>query len=354
MSHARARRTMPGVGRPSWVIAVAALALGVAAAPAARAAGEVPEKQRVAVVKLAFDGGVPEAARELFAQRLVEGLAAARFEVLAGARVRERLAAAGLGADSCSGGSCTTKAARALDVAFLVFASVTEHEKTYDVTLELVNGRSGVTIGTNRERCEICGVEEASEKVGLAASALRARLEALANTPARFIIRSRPSGATVSLDGEDLGRTPVDRELAAGVHKLELRAEGYDGLERTVTAVNGVDETLDLELVVLPTKFPLRTMGWVGVAVGVAALAGGIWAVSADGDEIACAPEQKDDFGHCPTVRSTRVLGAFLTGLGAASATLGGVWLYLGGLGSPRREEGTGTQAATLGVSGRF
>jgi hypothetical protein len=355
MSHARARRTITSVGRPGAAVAAAlVLAVAVAAAPRARAAAAPPaERQRVAVVKLAFDGGVPEAARELFAQRLVEGLAAARFEVLTGARVRERLAAAGLGPDSCSGGSCTAKAAHALDVAFLVFASVTEHEKTYDVTLELVNGRSGVTIGTNRERCEICGVEEASEKVGLAASALRARLEALANTPARFIIRSRPSSARISLDGEDLGRTPVDRELVAGVHKLELHVEGYDRLERTVTAVNGVDETLDLDLVVLPTKFPLRTMGWVGIAVGVAALAGGIWAVSVDGDEIACGAGQKDDFGHCPTVRSTRALGAFLTGLGAASATLGGAWLYLGGVGHPRREEGT-PQTASVGFTGRF
>src|SRR5580692_8214303 len=161
-------------------------------------------KQRVAVVRLAFEGNVPEVARDFFGQRLVEGLAAARFEVMTGAMVRERLAAVG--------------------VAFLVFAAVTEHDKTYDITLDLVNGRSGVTIGTNRERCEICGVEEASEKVSLAASALRARLEALANTPARFIIRSRPAGARLALDGEPLGRTPIDRELPAGVHKLEVAA----------------------------------------------------------------------------------------------------------------------------------
>jgi hypothetical protein len=333
------------------VVAALVLALG---AGVARRADAVEEKQRVAVVKLGFDGGVPEAARDLFAQRLVEGLAAARFEVLTGARVRERLAAAGLGADSCSGGSCTARAAQVLGVSFLVFASIVEHDKTYDVTLELVNGRSGVTIGTNRERCEICGVEEASEKVGLAASALRARLEALANQPPRFIIRSKPNGARISLDGEALGRTPVDRELAPGVHKLELRAEGYDDLERTVTAVNGVDETLDLDLVAMPTKLPLRAMGWAGLGVGVAALAAAIWAESVDGNEIACSPDQHDDFGHCPTVRSTRVLGAVLAGVGAASATLGGVWLYLGGVGSPHREEGAPPQAATVGVSGRF
>jgi hypothetical protein len=333
-----------------------ALALLAATARQARAqVGDGPGKQRVAVVKLAFEGSVPEAARDLFAQRLVEGLAAARFEVMTGAMVKERLAAAGLGADSCAGGSCTEKAARALGVAFLVFATVVEHDKTYDITLDLVNGKNGVTTGTNRERCEICGIEEASEKVSLAASALRARLEALANTPPRFIIRSRPAGAILKIDGEVIGKTPVDRELTPGVHKLELAAEGYDPLERTVTAVNGVDETLDLDLVVLPSKLPLRALGFAAVAVGAAALAGAVWAESIDGEELSCTPAERDPFGHCPRVRNTRVLGAVLAGVGAASATIGGVWLYLSGFGGPRAtESGAPTTTASIGIQGRF
>jgi TolB-like protein len=334
------------------------LALGLVLAGAAprRACAEeagAGEKQRVAVVRLAFEGAVPEAARDLFAQRLVEGLTAARFEVTTGAMVKERLAAAGLGADSCSGGSCTAKAAQALGVTFLIFGSVLEHDKTYDITLDLVNGKSGVTLGTNRERCEICGVEEASEKVSLAASALRARLEALADTPARFIVRSRPAGASLVLDGAAIGRTPVDRELPPGVHKLELAADGYDPLERTVTAVNGVDETLDLDLVVLPSKLPLRALGWTAIAVGVAALVGAVWAESIDGQELACTPSERDDFGHCPRLRSTRVLGAVLAGVGAASATLGGVWLYISGFGTGRAADGA-APTTTVGLTTRF
>jgi TolB-like protein len=360
MSHARATAARAAF-RPKRLLGLAVLVFVVVSVVvfvvglAARAEAQTEPagaKQRVAVVKLAFEGGVPEAARDLFAQRLVEGLTAARFEALSGAMVHERLAAVGLGAESCAGGSCTAKAAQALGVAFLVYASVVEHEKTYDVTLELVNGRSGVSIGTNRERCEICGVEEASEKVSLAASALRARLEALANTPARFIIRAKPSRARVTVDGESLGPAPVDHELASGVHKLELSAEGYDVLERTITAVNGVDETLDLELVVQPSKVPLRAMGWVAVAVGVAALAGGVWAESIDGQELSCDAGQRDGLGHCPRVRSTRVLGAVLTGVGAASATLGGFWLYLG-VGAARGPEAE-PHASVVGVTGHF
>jgi hypothetical protein len=238
-------------------------------------------------------------------------------------------------------------------VAYVVAGSVDEHDRIYEITLELV-GRSGAAIGTNRERCEICGLEEATEKMGLAASALRARLEALARTPARFIIRSRPAGARVKVDGESAGRTPVDRELAGGVHKLVLRADGYDALERTVTAVNGVDETLNLELVPVPSKFPMRLAGWTAVVVGVAAMAAGVWAVAIDGNEIACAPSEQDPLHHCPNVRNTRALGAALVGVGAASGTIGGVWLYFGSAGTPHPTEGSSLASAGLTVSGQF
>jgi hypothetical protein len=48
------------------------------------------------------------------------------------------------------------------------------------------------------------------------------------------------------------------------------------------------------------------------------------------------------------------VLGAVLAGVGAASATLGGVWLYIAGFGMPRATEGAAPATASLGVSGRF
>lgn len=327
----------------------------VAVAPAAARAEGAVEDARVAVVRLTFDGAVSEAARELFAQRLGEGLAAAQFKVLPRANVRNRLEASALAAEvaSCRGGACMARAAAALDVAFLVVGAVEEREKTYEITLEIVNGRTGSTIGTSRERCEICGVEEATEKVGLAASSLRARLEALVHTPARFVIRSRPAGARLSIDGMRVGRTPVDHELAAGTHRLVLSAPGYDALERTITAVSGVDETLDLDLVPLPTKFPYRAAGATALAVGALALAGGVWALVTDGKQVACGADEQDGGGHCRYVWDTRVLGAALVGAGAAAATLGGIWLYFGSAGSPRAGEGGGS-VAVGGVRGTF
>jgi TolB-like protein len=311
-----------------------------------------PDHPQVAVIKLTFGGSVAEAARELFAQRLVEGLAVADFQVSAGPPVSARLAASGIVPAACTDDACYRRAALALGVAYLVAGAVGERQKTYEIVLELVNGRTGASIGTHRERCEICGVEEAGEKMGLAASALRARLEAVARAPARFVIRSRPAGALVAVDGQPVGRTPLDREIGGGAHALQISAEGYDVSDRSLTVVAGVDETLDVELVRVPSKFPFRTAGWTALAIGVAALAGGIWAEALDGQEIPCAAADKDPFGHCPNIRSTRVLAATLIGLGMASGTLGGVWLYLGQ--GAQRPADAKTAMFGLGVSGRF
>lgn len=339
------------------VAVVGALAAATAALTgAAQAAGAAP-RQRVAVVRVDFEGNVAEAARDLFAARVVEGLAAAQFEVFSGVAVSQKLPQGAGDLGSCRDGSCYPAVAQLLAVGYLVAGRVSESNKNYEISLELIDGRTGGVIGTNRERCETCGVEEAGEKTALAASALRARLEAVTIEPARFIIRSRPVGAAVHIDGAPVGRTPLDHELAAGRHKLELSADRYGPLERTVTAVSGVDETIDLELVPLPMKFPFRKAGWGAVAIGALALAAGIWAVSADGDEIACATTERDGFGHCPHVRNTRGLGAALVGLGGAFVTLGGAWLYIA-TGGPgligAGERASLPSSGSLGLRGTF
>jgi TolB-like protein len=345
---------LPALALPALALLVGGVGEGAAVAQAA-ASGARPERPQVAVIRLTFGGSVAEAARELFAQRLVEGLGVADFQVSAGAPMTARLAAAGIDPAACADDACYRRAGPALDVAYLVTGAVSERQKSYEITLELVNGRTGASIGTHRERCEICGVEEAGEKMGLAASALRARLEAVARAPARFVIRSRPSGALVAVDGQPVGRTPVDREIAGGAHALQISADGYDVSDRSLSVVAGVDETLDVELVPVPSKFPFRTAGWTALAIGVAALAGGIWAEALDGQEIPCADTQRDPYGHCPNVRSTRVLAATLVGLGMASGTLGGVWLYLGqGQGAARPADAKTASIFGFGLSGRF
>jgi hypothetical protein len=324
------------------------LGLVISVAPVAQAQTEVAGSQRVAIARLEFEGKIPEGLQELFAQRLVQGLSAAHFEVLRGSDVQQKLAGPKQALAGCQNATCYPAMAEALSASYLISARIAESNKTYTMVMEIINGRTGGVLASNRERCETCGAEEAGEKMGLAASALRERLEAVSRTPARFAIRSRPAGATVVMDGKQAGVTPIEAELAGGPHHLQLVLPDHDSLSRAFTVVSGVDEAMDLELVAIPSKFPFRKAGWGSLGGGAALLLTGILTMALDNHEIACSAEQKDGNGRCPWVRSTKWWAVPMIGVGAAAATLGGVFLYM----AP--QPGTTTLGASAGVAGTF
>src|SRR5882762_3133517 len=104
-----ARRRGPQIAFLSFMSVMVVAATAAAAQPIAR----------IAIVRLDFEGGLVEGSRELFQQRLVEGLKAVQFEVVAGSAVAPNPAAE-----------------------YQVVGKVAASNKTYDITLELINGRT--------------------------------------------------------------------------------------------------------------------------------------------------------------------------------------------------------------------
>ncbi|HEY0709596.1 MAG TPA: PEGA domain-containing protein [Polyangia bacterium] len=310
--------------------------------------------ERLAIVRFDVDGNVPPALRQALASKLVEGLSAVSFEVLKPGPNAESPVVEGV-TERCQDEACFRRVAAALSVTHMVSVKIWEQQKTFEITLELLNARSGAVVGTNRERCEICGVAEVGEKMYLAASTLRARLEALERAPARVVIRTRPTGAMVKIDGKAMGQTPLDLNLRAGDRTLLIERDGFNPLQKTLTVTKGVDEEVEFDLVQLPTRFPFKTAGWIAIGTSVALAAGGIYVLGLHGDEVSCADAERDTGpgGHCPRVYRTSGAGAALLGASAVVGTLGGVWLYLsqpsgGGLLSPERA------GLTIGATGRF
>jgi hypothetical protein len=216
--------------------------------------------------------------------------------------------------------------------------------------MEIINGRTGAVLATTRDRCETCGVEEVGEKMGLAASALRERLEAVSRASARFVIRSRPTGAQAILDGKAVGRTPLDADLAGGPHHLRLILSGHYTLDRNFIAVSSVDETVDFDLVALPSQFPHRAVGWTSLVGGALMMATGAVLTYLEGREAPCSEAERAlGAGHCPENwgGNTKWWAAGLLGAGAAAATLGGVFLYLA-------PSSSGSPSATAGLRGQF
>jgi hypothetical protein len=331
------------------VLAIAVLSVTAQAAPSERSA------ERLAIIRFDVEGNVPPALRQALSSKLVDGLSAVSFEVLKPSANAESPVVEGVNM-RCQDEECFRRLATALNVQHLVSVKISEQQKTFEITLELLNARSGAVVGTNRERCEICGVAEVAEKMYLAASTLRARLEALERSPARVVIRTRPSGAMVKIDGKAMGQTPLDLNLRAGDRNLLIERDGFNPLQKTLTVTKGVDEEVEFDLVQRPTRFPFRTAGWIAVGTSVALAAGGLYVLGLHGDEVGCAANETDTMmsgGHCPRVYRTNGAGAALLGASAVVGTLGGVWLYLaqpsgGGLLSPERA------GLTVGASGSF
>ena len=113
---------------------------------------------------------------------------------------------------------------------------------------------------------------------------------------------------------------------------------------------SGVDETLDLDLVRLPSPFPFRVAGWTALAAGTLLAAGGAYLLRIDGSEVGCGAGLKDSGGRCPRIYKTNVAGAALLGLSAVSATMGGVWLFL----APPYRMSVERSALTVGARATF
>ena len=67
----------------------------------------------------------------------------------------------------------------------------------------------------------------------------------------QLLVRSRPAGAQVSVDGHDYGRTPVTvRELAHGAHRVRITHDGYTAEERRIViSASRPSQTMTLALV---------------------------------------------------------------------------------------------------------
>ena len=60
----------------------------------------------------------------------------------------------------------------------------------------------------------------------------------------RLVVRSDPTAAAVSIDGEPAGTTPVRRPVEAGTYEVRLEKEGYASTGRTVSVAPGEEYEL--------------------------------------------------------------------------------------------------------------
>ncbi len=296
---------------------------------------------RAAVLPLQVEGELAPADATKLLDELVGGLRRGSFDVVS----PDEVVSAASEAKSCGTADCAKKVANKTNATHVVRATVKVADRDYALTVELVDGANGKTLATTKDGCEICGVADAGQLMTAAAATLRTKLDALAGGPAQMVLSSTPAGAVVTIDGEVVGLTPLTMEVIPGKHVVRVRKEGFIAVDREVTFVEGVTESVSVDLEKLPSKLPGRTWGYVSLGVGVAALGGGIALTflhdQPDRRDCSAGAGTKDADGDCKFLYDTKWAGLGTAVGGAVLVTLGAAILANAGKREGGKQKGS-------------
>ena len=236
--------------------------------------------------------------------------------------------------------------------------------RDYTITLHLIDAASGETVSSLTESCDTCGFAELAETVEAVAARAGEALESVTDTPASLEIVSTPAGAMVSIDGEQVGTTPVQLALTPDPHEIVVEAAGHVAHRRRLDLASGQLASIDVQLAP-EARAPepaerdrghklALTLGSTSVAGGVVGLATGIALLAIHATPISgrCTSDVIDADGDCKFLHDTQVGGAVSTTLGAV-LLVGGVTAIV--VARPRRGETSKRRAQVepLGLGAR-
>lgn len=294
-----------------------ALAASVALAPATSWAGE----PIVVSDPITEDSLEPAVVQRLMSRlhEAIEGEAAPLDEQL-----RARAAA-------CEDADCRARVLDEAGASFLLVPTVVLVDEDYQTTLALY-GTNGTELARVADTCGLCGLAEAEDRMADLGARIGRKVES-ASRSGTYRIETDPPGATVSIDDELAGQTPVELLLEDGRHEVTLELDGYVGITRKLDVVAGESKQLDLGLRPVPTALggerarTLRAVGWSALGVGGALAIGGSVLLGLDHRPVLrdCSGGNIDADGDCRYRYSTlgggvglAVTGGLLIGTGVA------------------------------------
>ena len=324
---------------------------GAAAAPAAD-----DEKKVVALLPLRVEGELPEHIRAAMEEDL--GNALARDASLQIIRSDETTARSSV-ARRCEVTQCFQETARANNSEFLVLPLISVYGRDYEFKITLIDGASGEAVADSAGTCDVCGHEEAREGLANEVAALSRKIAAQTTTPPTLVVRTVPAGARVIFDDELLGVTPLEVIVDGGEHDIRVEKSSFLATRKRIAFVDGVTETLDLELTPAPTVDDpraklLRGLGWTGVGLGAGALVGAGVLIGLEEQPITlrCSGENVDYEGNCKYRYATVEGGVALAVTGVALVAGGITMLVLAKKRRGRALEEVARLEPTVGAGG--
>ncbi|MBL4689266.1 MAG: PEGA domain-containing protein [Nannocystaceae bacterium] len=268
---------------------------------------------------LVVHGTLGEDWRKLLAEQLATGLARGNFALVQSAPV------------TCVEAACLRQICSEHGAAYLIVPQVTSDTHDHQVTLEVVDARTGEVVVEASEPCAVCGMHEFGEVVADQAARLRERLDALVVDPPMLAVRGASGEVVVTVDGQGVGITPLLVEVSPGRHQVHASKVGHHPERRQFLAVGGVTETMSFSLT--PVLYPgarRRRWGWASLGVGLPVLGAGITLLAVDGTSAPgkrCQGDNLDRVGACRYEHTTLAAGLAVSIGGVISATIGVVFL---------------------------
>lgn len=344
------------------LIAGSVVATLVAANGSVTRASEVPyprlaqpsesESVRVTVMPVRIKGDLPERIETEIRERIVDGLSRDGI-VLDEIPQREA-------PPPCTDAECWKGLAQYRGSSHLVTFTVEVTEPDYKLRAELVDGSTGESIAVVDETCDLCGLEEVGAVTADMVGTIRRRILAAVKPPPVLVVDSEPPGATVLLDGEPIGTTPLELAVEEGEHQLRVEREGYRPEIQNLALVEGSRSEVDVTLSEIEVEKtgprPLRIAGAVTLGTGLAALGGGIAMLVLHEEPIRydCSGENRDAMDNCKWLYDTQGGGIALTVVGTLAAATGVTLLVLDAKRNPNRQLRAFISPRGFGLRARF
>lgn len=275
--------------------------------------------QPIGVGPVEYSGDVPE-----YFQREIERTLIVAIEQAHGGAVELRI-------ESCTRLECLQGPAAQANLEILLMPSVSKAGRDYRVELVAYSVDEKTMLARVEVECSVCGQRELLDLIPAEVVELHAKVSAALaarHELPRLAVDGKPGGAALTLDGEDLGTSPVALEVAPGKHQLQISAPGHHAQIHRFTAAAGVEELVHYQLT---PRNPInegrgfRIGGGLAVALGLAGTGTGVALLVLDGrgHGPTCSPALIDDNGACPNVYATATAGYVSLGLGLAAIGVG-------------------------------
>ena len=312
-------------------LSVAIIAVLLLAVPGA---GFAQDRPIVAVFEMQDRGSglEPEVLKKLtsyLAARLVEG----GYQVIPQAQIRERLLDQKKESyKPCHDESCQIELGRELAAQKTLATQILKIGNTCRITATLYDlkksaAERGATAGGACQLDLLLGaLEEIAAKLCEPLAPKKpvkddAPVSKVKRLPGTLVVNTEPPGATINVDGEDVGQSPLTVELASGEYPLVASRPGFDDYKIQANVISGQKIEIAMELNGIYPMHPFDKWGHVSFWSGIGLLAfSGVSAI----EVIVERENYKDgDWGAGDRVRTWSGLMFASLGVGAALVATG-------------------------------